>query len=89
MLFIVILVESLASHLGSLNSQKMVCHTVGPHFPKEYRDPGPHFLGSMVTRDPDFVGSPFSHDTGSDFVTPAVLLGNWLFKIMPVSCQRN
>ena len=62
---------------------------MGPHFPKEYRDPGPHFLGSMVTRDPDFVGSPFSHDTGSDFVTPAVLLGNWLFKIMPVSCQRN
>ena len=34
MLFIVILVESPASHWGSLNSQKMVCHTGGPHFTK-------------------------------------------------------
>jgi len=78
MLFIVILVESPASHWRSLNSQKMVCHTGGSHFPGnmgipgvwgpgspfscEYRDPGPHFPGSMGTRDPYFPGSMGTRD---------------------------
>ena len=62
MLFIVILVESPASHWESLNSQKMVCHTGGPHFPGSMGIPGLHFPGSMGTRDPHF-GGPHFHMT--------------------------
>ena len=52
MLFIVILVESPASHWGSLNSQKIVRHTGGPHFPKGV----PIFLWVWGSRVPILLG---------------------------------
>ena len=60
MLFIVILVDSPASHWGSLNSQKIVCHTGGPHFSKG----GPIFPEIWGSRVPILPGkwgpgSPF------------------------------
>ena len=71
MLFIVILVESPASHWGSLNSQKMICHTGGPHFFKGVPI-FPEIWGSQVPILPGKwgPGSPYSQeyrDTGPHF----------------------
>ena len=63
MLFIVILVESPASHWGSLNFQKMVCHTRGPHFSKGVPI-FPEIWGSQVPILPGKwgPGSPYSRE---------------------------
>ena len=51
---IALLVESPASHWGSLNSQKMVCHTGVPIFPR----------GSPFSRKYGDPGSPYSRENG-------------------------